>query len=661
MRIVIRLFFSLTLSIPLFCGGMPCRCWAISYEKDVLAIFRAECLACHNEDEKQGDLDLSSYEAMIAGGASGTVIEIGDPEESLLYRLIAHLEQPSMPPETPMIARESIDLIKQWISEGAPKDPTDEAEDGDGGSTIPVIPIPEATRERVVHFPPRLPRTNPLATENNPAIIALAASPTSPLLAIGGVRQVWLIRTDLNERIGRLGYMGGDIRCLEFSADGSLLLVGGGRPGKEGSVEIWDIAKGVKIWTKSGYLDSVRNVAISSDHKRLAIASTGPRVDLFELPSGKLVKKITDHTDWITDLAFSDDCVLLASSDRAGGLQLWDSWTGNLYKALAGHKKPIVCLDWTFDSNYVSSSGEDGFIRIWSAETGEQKQKIKAHQGGVIQHSRLKSGGWASAGSDGILHVWSPQGKSLQAATPFHDTPTAIAYGPEYSQIFTGDYLGHVRSMDEATLVTTELPSINPPTIDEQISIQRKRLKQHTEQRASLIASIETAKSTLAQTNLDIKNAQREFQALHERTERLAKEILHSKRMLRRIQSNLNKENAVAPRSSLYVQRKLQANKQKQLIAEHAVSGELLDQARVKVNAYKENLKINESEYSEIDNELNTASQIIKRSRVQLAELLEENAFSIRYDLAFIGPASDATQLPRSNGDKTTEISPSGN
>ncbi|MEC7502096.1 MAG: c-type cytochrome domain-containing protein [Planctomycetota bacterium] len=449
---------------------------AASYKKEVLEIFRAECLGCHNEDDKQGELDLSTYDAVLRGGISGNVVEPGDPDESLLYRLVAHLDQPSMPPETPKIARESIAIIKQWIAEGAPNDTSDKPEKNANKGNLPVIAIPAARQQQEPIYPPRLPRGSHQVTERDPALVALAASPTSPVIAVGGVRQVWFIRIDTNERIGRIGFSGGDVQCLQFSADGSLLVVGGGYGGASGTVEIWDVEKGHKLFQKSDYLDSVTCVAISADHQRLAVASTAPKIDLIDLESGKNIKRLDKHTDWINAIKFSDDNVLLASADRAGGLQLWESWTGDHYRTLEGHKQSISDLEWTYDSNFIASSGKDGFIRIWSAEDGSESQKIKAHAGGVIRHARRVDGGWVSTGSDQILQIWSPEGESISAATPFADTPTSLAYAPSSRMILAGDFLGRLMRLDEDTLTPIKLPSINPRSLDMQIDLTREAL-----------------------------------------------------------------------------------------------------------------------------------------------------------------------------------------
>src|SRR5687768_10257431 len=71
----------------------------VTYQDHVLPVFRNACLNCHNPDKKKAGLDLSSYAATLAGSTSGKVIEPGDADGSLLYRLVTHAEEPTMPPK----------------------------------------------------------------------------------------------------------------------------------------------------------------------------------------------------------------------------------------------------------------------------------------------------------------------------------------------------------------------------------------------------------------------------------------------------------------------------------------------------------------------------------------------------------------------------------
>src|SRR5215212_4205898 len=84
----------------------------VTYTDHVLPIFRNNCLNCHNPDKKKADLDLSTFPTAMAGGGSGKVLEPGNPEGSLLYRLVTHAEEPNMPPKGGKLAEKDLNTIK---------------------------------------------------------------------------------------------------------------------------------------------------------------------------------------------------------------------------------------------------------------------------------------------------------------------------------------------------------------------------------------------------------------------------------------------------------------------------------------------------------------------------------------------------------------------
>jgi len=51
----------------------------------IMPIVQARCIYCHNDEKQKGDLNLTSYEAMMKGGKSGKVVTAGKPEKSKLY------------------------------------------------------------------------------------------------------------------------------------------------------------------------------------------------------------------------------------------------------------------------------------------------------------------------------------------------------------------------------------------------------------------------------------------------------------------------------------------------------------------------------------------------------------------------------------------------
>src|SRR3954452_23893836 len=72
---------------------------AVTYKDDVLPILRKHCQNCHNPDKAQSDLNVTTYPALMAGGASGEAVKAGSPDQSLLYKVTAHQVEPKMPPK----------------------------------------------------------------------------------------------------------------------------------------------------------------------------------------------------------------------------------------------------------------------------------------------------------------------------------------------------------------------------------------------------------------------------------------------------------------------------------------------------------------------------------------------------------------------------------
>jgi len=88
----------------------------LTYENDVLPIFRMKCFRCHAGVEPKGGLNLSQPSALLIGGDSGAAIRIAAAESSLLYEKLASDEMPAAGQK--LTAREKA-TIRTWINNGA--------------------------------------------------------------------------------------------------------------------------------------------------------------------------------------------------------------------------------------------------------------------------------------------------------------------------------------------------------------------------------------------------------------------------------------------------------------------------------------------------------------------------------------------------------------
>jgi Protein of unknown function (DUF1549)/Protein of unknown function (DUF1553)/Planctomycete cytochrome C len=100
------------------------------FEKNVRPVFVKNCQGCHNAKMKTSQLDLTSAEGFLTGGAGGPIFSKEHPEESRILKVIGYEENLKMPPMGKLKADE-ISVITDWIKIGAPwpgsSSPTQEA------------------------------------------------------------------------------------------------------------------------------------------------------------------------------------------------------------------------------------------------------------------------------------------------------------------------------------------------------------------------------------------------------------------------------------------------------------------------------------------------------------------------------------------------------
>jgi hypothetical protein len=91
------------------------------FKEKVAPIFERNCVMCHGAGVQRSGLDLRGEETILKGGARGPAVVPGDAEKSLLYRLIAHKEEPAMPMGMGKLGEAEVAVIAQWIDGLSPK------------------------------------------------------------------------------------------------------------------------------------------------------------------------------------------------------------------------------------------------------------------------------------------------------------------------------------------------------------------------------------------------------------------------------------------------------------------------------------------------------------------------------------------------------------
>ena len=465
----------------------------ITYEDDVLPIFRDNCLKCHNPDKLKGDLDLTSFSGTIKGGGSGVTLNAGDPEGSQLFKSITHAEDPAMPPKSKLSDKE-IGLIRQWIAGGLLQGVNSKAL----AANKPTVDL--ALKSSAIgkpDGPPPMP--GPLAIEpfvhatRGTPLSAIAASPWAPVVALGGARQIALYHTGDLEYLGVLPFPEGTLCDLKFSRNGKLLLASGGRGGHSGLVTVWDLATAERVITVGDQFDSVLAADISADQQWIALGGPDRVLKIYRTKDGSLEHRIKKHTEWVTALEFSPDSKYLATGDRNGGLMLWEAATGQEMFNLPGHKGAITAITWRSDSELFASASEDGTLKLWKAGDGSALRSITTNPGGTLGARFAHDGRIVTCGRDNKVQLWDTTGKNL-ATLPFSgDLPNRVTFSEDGKKVVGSDWRGTVLVWSvDTNKVVGELDA-NPPTLNERVERGRRRIAAAQTEITQAAASYATA------------------------------------------------------------------------------------------------------------------------------------------------------------------------
>jgi WD40 repeat protein len=422
-----------------------------SYQHSVRPILDKSCTSCHQPASKQSDLDLTTYAGFQAGGRRGPAFLSGSPEQSLVIQFVSGALKPTMPLGQPPLAPNEVATLREWISSGAKDD---------------------SPAESVSHEPP--------VYHQPPVITALRFSPDGETLAVSGNREVLMHRADGSGLMKRLPGNADRILSIAFSADGSLMIAGGGTPARFGEIQFWEPREGKLLRVAQTTSDTVFGASLSPDGSKVAVGCADNTVRAFETATGKELYKISAHENWVLGTAFGTDSKRLVSVGRDRAAKLIDASAGQflenvnqlhgelaavarhpsadeiviggedripyiyrmdrprnmkvgenatLVRQLADQEGAIFALDWSPDGRLVAVAGAGATVNIYEAQTGQPLASCKGHTAGIYavafspDNAHLATGGF-----DGEVRLYRTQDCALEKSfvpVPLIGRPTA--------------------------------------------------------------------------------------------------------------------------------------------------------------------------------------------------------------------------------------------
>ncbi|MDG2130833.1 MAG: DUF1549 domain-containing protein [Fuerstiella sp.] len=340
---------------------------AVSFHKQVKPILQAQCQGCHQPAKASGEYVMTDFAKLFDGGESGdAAIVPGKPDESYLIAQITPEDgAASMPPKGKPLSDVEIELIRNWVAQGA-KDDT-----------------PASTK--VVYS-----RENPPQYSLPPVVTSMNYSPDGQLLAVAGFNEVLLHKADGSGIVDRLIGLSERIESVRFSPDGTRLAVTGGQPGRMGEVQVWDVDKRELLLSHTVTFDTLYGASWSPDGKQIAFGCSDNSVRAINAETGDQVMFQGAHSDWVRDTVFTieneSSHVVSVSRDMTVKLtevntnRFIDNVTSITPKALKGGVNTIVRHP---ERDEIIVGGADGVpkiyrvFRITARKIGDDSNLIK--------------------------------------------------------------------------------------------------------------------------------------------------------------------------------------------------------------------------------------------------------------------------------------------
>ena len=210
----------------------------------------------------------------------------------------------------------------------------------------------------------------------------------------------------------------GPVVSLVISGDGRRLLSGSGWPEGDKTARLWDLKTGKELRvfraeTQAGKAGQAKAsqigaVAFSPDGKQAVAAGASGVVFLWDVETGKELRRFRGHTGEVSALEFAPNGQQFLSGGQDKTIRLWDVKTGRENHKFEGHTNWVRCVRFNRDGKRFLSGGRDGMMRLWNVDTGKQVRQFQAATKGWTE-----SVAWmpdnrqaVCAGGDSEVQIW---------------------------------------------------------------------------------------------------------------------------------------------------------------------------------------------------------------------------------------------------------------
>lgn len=237
-------------------------------------------------------------------------------------------------------------------------------------------------------------------------VLGVAASSDNGKIASAGAdRNVFLWDVGSGEQLRRYTAHWEKVNTVTFNEDSTVLLSGS----FDATVRMWDLRSQnfQPIQVIEDFKDSVMSIDLKG--VEFVVGCADGRLRTYDLRMGELKEDYIGPAITSAKLSKDGNCILVGSLDST--MRLMDKSNGQLLNEFKkGHKHTEYKIESVLTNTdaYAITGSEDGKIYIYDVLEGNVVSTLDAHKGAATTlNYHPQEAKMLSAGSDGLIHVWS--------------------------------------------------------------------------------------------------------------------------------------------------------------------------------------------------------------------------------------------------------------